>query len=334
MAVVSMKQLLEAGVHFGHQTRRWNPKMAKYIFTERNGIYIIDLQKTVKKLDEAYNYVKEVAAEGGDILFVGTKKQAQESIRDEALRCGMHYVNARWLGGMMTNFRTIRKRIDRMDQLAKMKENGTFELLPKKEVAKLELEMEKLDEAYNYVKEVAAEGGDILFVGTKKQAQESIRDEALRCGMHYVNARWLGGMLTNFRTIRKRIDRMDQLAKMKENGTFELLPKKEVAKLELEMEKLDKYLGGVKNMKTLPKAMFIVDPHKERIAVAEARKLNIPIVAIVDTNCNPDEIDYVIPGNDDAIRAVKLIAGAMADAVLEGKQGNQEAAPAEDAANA
>ena len=195
MAVVSMKQLLEAGVHFGHQTRRWNPKMAKYIFTERNGIYIIDLQKTVKKLDEAYNYVKEVAAEGGDILFVGTKKQAQESIRDEALRCGMHYVNARWLGGM----------------------------------------------------------------------------------------------LTNFRTIRKRIDRMDQLAKMKENGTFELLPKKEVAKLELEMEKLDKYLGGVKNMKTLPKAMFIVDPHKERIAVAEARKLNIPIVAIIDTNCNPDD---------------------------------------------
>ena len=184
MAVVSMKQLLEAGVHFGHQTRRWNPKMAEYIYMERNGIYIIDLQKTVKKLDEAYNYVKEVAAEGGDILFVGTKKQAQESIRDEALRCGMHYVNARWLGGM----------------------------------------------------------------------------------------------LTNFRTIRKRIDRMDQLAKMKENGTFELLPKKEVAKLELEMEKLDKYLGGVKNMKTLPKAMFIVDPHKERIAVAEARKLNIPIV--------------------------------------------------------
>ncbi len=216
MAVISMKQLLEAGVHFGHQTRRWNPKMAKYIFTERNGIYIIDLQKTVKKLDEAYNYVKEVAAEGGEILFVGTKKQAQESIRDEATRCGMHYVNARWLGGM----------------------------------------------------------------------------------------------LTNFRTIRKRIDRMEQLKKMQENGTFELLPKKEVAKLELEMEKLDKYLGGVKNMKTLPKA------------------------AIVDTNCNPDEIDWVIPGNDDAIRAVKLIAGAMADAVLEGKQGNQEAAPAEEAANA
>ena len=240
MAVISMKQLLEAGVHFGHQTRRWNPKMAKYIFTERNGIYIIDLQKTVKKLDEAYNYVKEVAAEGGEILFVGTKKQAQESIRDEATRCGMHYVNARWLGGM----------------------------------------------------------------------------------------------LTNFRTIRKRIDRMEQLKKMQENGTFELLPKKEVAKLELEMEKLDKYLGGVKNMKTLPKALFIVDPHKERIAVSEARKLHIPIIAIVDTNCNPDEIDWVIPGNDDAIRAVKLIAGAMADAVLEGKQGNQEAVPAEEAANA
>ncbi len=229
MAVVSMKQLLEAGVHFGHQTRRWNPKMAKYIFTERNGIYIIDLQKTVKKLDEAYNFVRDMAAEGGELLFVGTKKQAQESIRDEATRCGMHYVNARWLGGM----------------------------------------------------------------------------------------------LTNFRTIRKRIDRLDQLKKMAEDGTFDLLPKKEVAKLQLEVEKLEKFLGGVKNMRTLPKALFIVDPHKERIAVAEAIKLHIPIVAIVDTNCNPDEIDYVIPGNDDAIRAVKLIAGAMADAVLEGKQGEQ-----------
>ena len=235
MAVVSMKQLLEAGVHFGHQTRRWNPKMAKYIFTERNGIYIIDLQKTVKKLDEAYNFVRDVAAEGGDILFVGTKKQAQESVREEALRCGMHYVNARWLGGMMTNFRTIRR----------------------------------------------------------------------------------------------RIDRMEQINKMREDGTFEMLPKKEVAKLELELEKLEKFLGGVKTMDKLPKAMFIVDPRKERIAVSEARKLNIPIGAIVDTNCDPDEIDYVIPGNDDAIRAVKLIAGAMADAVLEGRQGTQDA-PAEE----
>ena len=241
MAVVSMKQLLEAGVHFGHQTRRWNPKMAKYIFTERNGIYIIDLQKTVKKLDEAYNFVRDVAAEGGDILFVGTKKQAQESIRDEATRCGMHYVNARWLGGM----------------------------------------------------------------------------------------------LTNFRTIRKRIDRLDQLKKMSEDGTFDLLPKKEVVKLQLEIEKLEKFLGGVKNMTSLPKAMFIVDPHKERIAVSEARKLHIPSVAIVDTNCNPDEIDYVIPGNDDAIRAVRLIAGAMADAALEGKQGEQtEEAAQEEAAEA
>ena len=240
MAVVSMKQLLEAGVHFGHQTRRWNPKMARYIFTERNGIYIIDLQKTVKKLDEAYNFVRDVAAEGGDILFVGTKKQAQESIRDEATRCGMHYVNARWLGGM----------------------------------------------------------------------------------------------LTNFRTIRKRIDRLAQLRTMSEDGTFDLLPKKEVVKLQLEIEKLEKFLGGVKNMQGLPKALFIVDPHKERIAVAEARKLNIPIVAIVDTNCNPDEIDYVIPGNDDAIRAVKLIAGTMANAVLEGKQGEQTDEAAEAPAEA
>ena len=235
MAVVSMKQLLEAGVHFGHQTRRWNPKMAKYIFTERNGIYIIDLQKTVKKLDEAYNFVRETTANGGEILFVGTKKQAQESIRDEATRCGMHFVNARWLGGM----------------------------------------------------------------------------------------------LTNFRTIRKRIDRMEQLKAMQEDGTFDLLPKKEVVKLELEMEKLNKYLGGVKDMKTLPKALFIVDPHKERIAVSEARKLHIPIVAIVDTNCDPDEIDYVIPGNDDAIRAVKLIAGAMADAIIEGREGQMGAAAKE-----
>ena len=239
MAQITMSDMLKAGLHFGHQTRRWNPKMKQFILTQRNGIHIINLFKSLDMIDKAYDFIKATVAHNGTVLFVGTKKQAQESIRDEALRCGMHYVNARWLGGMMTNFRTIRK----------------------------------------------------------------------------------------------RIDRMDQLAKMKENGTFELLPKKEVAKLELEMEKLDKYLGGVKNMKTLPKAMFIVDPHKERIAVAEARKLNIPIVAIVDTNCNPDEIDYVIPGNDDAIRAVKLIAGAMADAVLEGKQGNQEA-PAEEAANA
>ena len=240
MAVVSMKQLLEAGVHFGHQTRRWNPKMAKYIFTERNGIYIIDLQKTVKKLDEAYSFVRDMAAEGGELLFVGTKKQAQESIRDEATRCGMHYVNARWLGGM----------------------------------------------------------------------------------------------LTNFRTIRKRIDRLDQLKKMGEDGTFDLLPKKEVAKLQLEVEKLEKFLGGVKNMRTLPKALFIVDPHKERIAVAEAIKLRIPIVAIVDTNCNPDEIDYVIPGNDDAIRAIKLISSIMANAVLEGRQGEQTAEGAAEKAEA
>ena len=235
MAVISMKQLLEAGVHFGHQTRRWNPKMAQYIFTERNGIYIIDLQKTVRKIDEAYAFVRSVAMEGKSVLFVGTKKQAQESIETEAKRCNMYYVNNRWLGGMMTNFRTIRK----------------------------------------------------------------------------------------------RIDRMEQLKTMQEDGTFDLLPKKEVVKLELEMAKLDKYLGGVKNMKALPKAMFIVDPHKERIAVSEARKLNIPIVAIVDTNCDPDEIDYVIPGNDDAIRAVKLISGAMASAVLEGKQGVQDAPAAE-----
>lgn len=232
MAVISMKQLLEAGVHFGHQTRRWNPKMATYIFAERNGIYIIDLQKTVKMLDTAYDFIRDVSAEGGEILFVGTKKQAQEAIREEAERCGMHFVNARWLGGM----------------------------------------------------------------------------------------------LTNYKTIQKRIARLEQLNKMKEDGTFDLLPKKEVIKLELEIEKLEKFMGGIKNMGTLPKAMFIVDTRKEKIAVAEARNLGIPVVAIVDTNCDPDEVDYVIPGNDDAIRAVKLIAGAMADAVIEGRQGEQTVA--------
>ncbi len=229
MAVVSMKQLLEAGVHFGHQTRRWNPKMSKYIFTERNGIYIVDLQKTVRKMDEAYNFVRDISVEGKDLLFVGTKKQAQESIREEATRCGMPFVNARWLGGM----------------------------------------------------------------------------------------------LTNFRTIRRRIDRMEQLKKMRDDGTFEMLPKKEVIKLELEIEKLEKFLGGVKGMNSLPGALFVVDPRKEHIAVSEARKLHIPIVAIVDTNCDPDEIDYVIPGNDDAIRAVRLISSAMANAILEGRQGEQ-----------
>ena len=238
MAVVSMKQLLEAGVHFGHQTRRWNPKMAPYIFTERNGIYIIDLQKTVRKLEEAYNFVRDVATEGGTVLFVGTKKQAMDSIKEEAQRAGAYYVNARWLGGM----------------------------------------------------------------------------------------------LTNFTTIRRRIERLNQLKKMSEDGTFDLLPKKEVIKLNLEIEKLEKFLGGIKEMKKQPDVLFIVDPRKEHIAVAEARRLGIPVVAIVDTNCDPDEIDYVIPGNDDAIRAVKLIAGAMASAIIEGREGKMGAAAVEEAA--
>ncbi|MDD2396383.1 MAG: 30S ribosomal protein S2 [Tissierellia bacterium] len=229
MAIISMKKLLEAGVHFGHQTRRWNPKMAEYIFTERNGIYIIDLQKTSDKVDQAYNFVKEVVSNGDEVLFVGTKKQAQESTRAEAARSGMHYVSQRWLGGM----------------------------------------------------------------------------------------------LTNYSTIRKRIDRLNELKTMEEDGTFALLTKKEVFKLKNEADRLEKFLGGIKNMDKLPGALFVVDPRKERIAVQEARILGIPVVAIVDTNCDPDEIDYVIPGNDDAIRAVKLLTATMADAVLEGKQGVQ-----------
>ncbi|MFC4307392.1 30S ribosomal protein S2 [Cohnella boryungensis] len=232
MAVISMKQLLEAGVHFGHQTRRWNPKMDKYIFTERNGIYIIDLQKTVKKVDEAYNFVRQLG------------------------------------------------------------ENG----------------------------------GTMLFVGTKKQAQDSVKEEAERSGQYYINQRWLGGTLTNFSTIQKRTDRLHQLEKWEQDGTFEVLPKKEVIILRKEKERLEKFLGGIKNMRRLPDALFIIDPRKERIAVAEARKLGIPIVGIVDTNCDPDEIDYVIPGNDDAIRAVKLLTAKMADAIIEARQGEETTA--------
>lgn len=227
MAIVAMKDLLEAGVHFGHQTRRWNPKMVRYIFTERNGIHVIDLQMTVKNLEEAYNFVKEIA-----------------------------------------------------DQ-----------------------------------------GEEILFVGTKRQASDAVREEAERVGAHYVNTRWLGGMLTNFKTIRNRVRRLEQLKAMEEDGTFEYLTKKEAVKLKLEIEKLEKFIGGIKNMKRLPGALFIVDPKKERIAVAEAKKLGIPTIAIVDTNCDPDDIDYVIPGNDDAIRSVKLIVQAIGNAILEGKQG-------------
>ena len=240
MAVVSMKQLLEAGVHFGHQTRRWNPKMNEYIFCERNGIHIIDLQKTVGKLEDAYNFVRGLAEKGETVLFVGTKKQAAETVKEEAERSGMYYVNARWLGGMLTNFKTMRTRIDRLAQLKKMQEDGTFDMLPKKEVIKL-----------------------------------------------------MG-----------------------------------------EMEKLEKYLGGVKTMTKLPGALFVVDPRKEHNAIAEARKLHIPIVAIVDTNCDPDEVDYVIPANDDAIRAIRLISATMANAVQEGRQGQDQAeeAVAEEAA--
>jgi small subunit ribosomal protein S2 len=229
MSIISMKQLLEAGVHFGHQTRRWNPKMKPYIFTERNGIYIIDLQKTVRKAEEAYMFVRDVAASGGSVLFVGTKKQARESIEQEAKRANIFYVNNRWLGGMLTNFKTIRQSVSRLNRIGQMEKNGDFEELPKKEVIKL---------------------------------------------MH-------------------------------------------------EREKLEKNLGGIKEMRSLPQAIFIVDPRKEHIAIREARTLGIPIVGICDTNCDPDELDYVIPGNDDAIRAVKLIASKMADAVIEGRQGEQ-----------
>ena len=240
MAIISMKQLLEAGVHFGHQTRRWNPKMAPYIFTQRNGIYIIDLQKTVRKIEDAYNFVREVAASGQSILFVGTKKQAFDSIQEEANRCGMFFVNQRWLGGTLTNFRTIRSRVARLKKIEQMKEDGTYDVLPKKEV----LELEK------------------------------------------------------------------------------------------ERERLERFLGGIRDMDTLPGAMFVVDPRKERIAIAEARKLGIPIVAIVDTNCDPDEVDYVIPGNDHAIRAVRLLTSKMADAVIEAREGQQGEDLEEDAVEA
>ncbi len=273
---------MEAGVHFGHQTRRWNPKMAQYIFTERNGIYIIDLQKTVKKAEEAYKAMKEIAETGKPVLFVGTKKQAQEAIKEEAERCGMFYVNERWLGGMLTNHKTIQTRIN-----------------------------------------------PVLFVGTKKQAQEAIKEEAERCGMFYVNERWLGGMLTNHKTIQTRINKLRELERMENEGVFEVLPKKEVIKLRAEKEKLEKYLNGMKDMPELPGAMFVVDPRKENIAIQEAHRLGIPVFGIVDTNCDPEELDYAIPGNDDAIRAVKLITGAMANAIIEARQGAEEEVEAE-----
>ena len=236
--VISMKQLLEAGVHFGHQTRRWNPKMAEYIFTQRNGIHIVDLQKTVKKVEESYNFVRDLAQEGGTILFVGTKKQAQDAIKEEALRCGMYYVNVRWPGGMLTNFKTIKRSINRLNTLNKMQEDGTFELLPKKEVAGKQKEIFDMEKSY----------------------------------------------------------------------------------------------GGIKTMERQPDAIFIVDPHKEHIAVLEAKKLGIPVIAIVDTNCDPDDADYVIPGNDDAIRAIKLISSVMADAVIEGRQGAETGTAADGSA--
>ena len=240
MSVVTIKQLLEAGVHFGHQTKRWCPKMAEYIFTERNGIYIIDLQKTVKKFDEAYMFVREMSAQGGNVLFVGTKKQAADAIREEAVRCGQYYVNVRWPGGMLTNFKTIKKSIARLNALNKMQEDGTFDLLPKKEVAALLKEINDLEKSY----------------------------------------------------------------------------------------------GGIKHMESLPSAIFVVDARKEKIAIAEAKKLGIPVVAIIDTNCDPDDADYIIPGNDDAIRAIKLISSVMADAVIEGRQGEQtEEAPADEASD-
>jgi len=236
MSVISMKSLLEAGVHFGHQTRRWNPKMAEYIYTERNGIHIIDLQKTVRKVDDAYMFIRQIAMDGGTVLFVGTKKQAQDSVREEAERCGMYFINNRWLGGTLTNFKTIEKRLARLEELTQM----------------------------------------------------SI------------------------------------------NGTFEVLPKKEVAKLKLEMDKLQKNLGGIKGMQKQPSCVFVVDPKKEHIAVLEAKRLGIPVAGIVDSNCDPDEVDYIIPGNDDAIRAVKLIVGKMADAIIEGRQGEQIDVPSQE----
>ena len=436
MSVISMKQLLEAGVHFGHQTRRWNPKMAPYIFTERNGIHIIDLQKSVGKVDEAYKAVFDIASQGGTILFVGTKKQAQDAVRVEAERCGMFYVNERWLGGMLTNFKTIRSRIERLKQIEIMSQDGTFDVLPKKEVIALRKEWDKLeknlggikemtripdaifvvdpkkericvqeahtlgitligigdtnsdpeeldyiipgnddairavklivskmadavieanqtrrwnpkmapyifterngihiidlqksvgkvDEAYKAVFDIASQGGTILFVGTKKQAQDAVRVEAERCGMFYVNERWLGGMLTNFKTIRSRIERLKQIEIMSQDGTFDVLPKKEVIALRKEWDKLEKNLGGIKEMTRIPDAIFVVDPKKERICVQEAHTLGITLIGIGDTNSDPEELDYIIPGNDDAIRAVKLIVSKMADAVIEANQGEE-----------
>ena len=411
MAVVSMSYLLEAGVHFGHQTKRWNPKMKEYIYTSRDDIYIIDLQKTAKKIDEAYTALKEIVANGGKVLFVGTRKQAQEAIKEEAIRSNSYYVTERWLGGTLTNFKTIRRRIRRLEEIEKMEADGTFDLLPKKEVIGLKKEYAKLDNLLCGIREmnklpqaiyivdpskeeiairearklnipvfgivdtncdpdmvdyvipanddairavklitsvmanaiIEANGGEIIDYSSdknkeenatevmqkaletvkrkEKQAQEAIKEEAIRSNSYYVTERWLGGTLTNFKTIRRRIRRLEEIEKMEADGTFDLLPKKEVIGLKKEYAKLDNLLCGIREMNKLPQAIYIVDPSKEEIAIREARKLNIPVFGIVDTNCDPDMVDYVIPANDDAIRAVKLITSVMANAIIEANGG-------------
>ena len=298
MSVIPMKALLESGVHFGHRTQKWHPAMKPYIFTERNGIHIIDLQKTVKAVEQAYTLVSETVSTGGNVLFVGTKRQAQETIQAEATRAGMPYVTERWLGGMLTNWRTIRARINELDRLERMRDT-------------------------------VSEGGNVLFVGTKRQAQETIQLEATRAGMPYVIERWLGGMLTNWRTIRARINELDRLERMRDTGDFGRITKKEALILSREIERLEVLLGGIRTMVRVPELLFVVDVQREATAIHEANLLKIPVIGMVDTNCDPSNVDYVIPSNDDAIRAIKLMVGKIADAAVEGKAMRKEEAEEE-----
>ena len=318
MPVVSMRDLLEAGVHFGHQTRRWNPKMRRFIFTERGGIYIIDLQQTAQLIDRAYDFARDLAARGGTMLFVGTKKQAMDAVAEEAERVGMPYVNHRWLGGLLTNWRTMSARIERMHELRRLKEEGQLELLPAKERLTMLSELEKLEANLGGVADLKRQP-DALFVGTKKQSQDAIAEHAARVGMPYVNHRWLGGLLTNWRTMASRIERMHELRRLKDEGQLDLLPAKERLTMLSELEKLEANLGGVGDLKRQPDAVFVVDLRKEQIAVREARRLGLPLIGLVDTNCDPDEVDYVIPGNDDAIRSCSLVIKAIAKAIEDGR---------------
>ena len=333
---VTMREMLEAGVHFGHQTRFWNPKMAPYIYGHRNKIHIINLEKTLPLFQEAMKFVRQLSSKRGTILMIGTKRQAREVVASEAKRAGMPFVDQRWLGGMMTNFKTVKGSLKKLKDMQAQSEAGVHfghqtrywnpKMAPyifghrnKIHIINLEKTLSLYLDALKFVRQLAANKGNILFVGTKRQAREILHEEAVRCGMPYVDHRWLGGMLTNFKTVKQSIKRLKEMEGMVEDGSLERLSKKEALGIQRELAKLQRSLGGIKDLAGLPDALFIIDVGYHKGAVTEAVKLGIPVVAVIDTNHSPDKIAYVIPGNDDSSRAIRLYARGMADAVLEGR---------------